>query len=171
MKCSCALADESEQTEISKHAQDCARRIAFDEAVTSAFVLTHQRVMCPLHALPFRDEWPRGVVIFTVAIVKYVTAIDGIWDEARELANAGPDAELGIKALEPVLDRRAACCRVTPNELVAVYEETKIGVKRHCKFCGIKRMGTPVQATNLGRVRHACFVCMSTASARPFDVH
>ena len=132
-------------------------------------MLTHRRVMCSVHSKPFQAQWPKGAAIFTVEAFRAVTAVPGIWDEARRLAGVGPDEKMSPRALEAVLDARPACCRLTPTTLVAVYEASKIGKSGHCEACGRKAIGGPVSASNINYA-HVCFACVATASESPQGV-
>lgn len=140
-----------------------------EEPHPDAVQLDADRIACGLHRLPFRARWPLGFAIFTVRAFQEVTALDGIWDEAKSLLDAAArialgDAPLGPRALEPVLDKRPACCRFSAAQLAALYAETNIGAMNICSVCGLYALGTPINATNQ-HLAHLCFVCMSRASA------
>lgn len=138
---------------------------------TDAVVLKHSRLFCALHGEPFRSQWPKGFVIAMVKGFQMFTAIDGVWDEARRLHGLGADIDLIPKHLEIVMDARPICCRIARTLLLELYKETGIGTMARCKICGRKSLGTPYEATNLGKLKHLCFDCVVTASATPQGVH
>jgi len=141
----------------------------FDPATFDGPILTRERTLCPIHGEPFREKWPAGWPIFSVRAFQELTGIDGIWEEARRRAGLAEGTDVPPKAMELVLDARPACCRFSPQRLLALYEEAKIGVVRRCKMCGVKRLGTPYKATNapIGGWSHVCFLCVVHASATP----
>lgn len=156
--------------QLDPHADDCARKIAFRQALATAIILTNERATCGVHRLPFRERWPAGMAVFCVEAFRAVSALPGIWEEARELANLPAGAELTPKMLEAVLDKRPVCCRVTPQTLAELYGATTIGQVKICTYCGRFAKGTPIETVQQGRLDHVCFVCMSTASATPQEV-
>lgn len=169
VQCTCAAHDDT-GSDLDPHADDCARRIAFRHMIATTIILTNERATCGVHRLPFREQWPAGLAVFCVEAFRAVTAVPGIWEEARELAQLPADATLGPKLLEAVLDKRPVCCRVSPQALVDLYVATKIGQVKICTYCGRFAKGTPIETVQQGRLDHVCFVCMSTASASSQEV-
>jgi hypothetical protein len=166
VRCSCAAHDDDGR-DLDVHAADCARKVAFHETLATTLIMTDARVACGLHRLPFRDRWPSGFAVFTVEVFRAVTAIPGIWDEVRELAKLPAEAELSPKLFEAVLDKRPACCRVSPATLVELYAASGIGHVKICTYCGRFAKGTAIETLEQGRINHVCFACMSTASTTP----
>jgi len=194
-KCNCSRASDDASVNMNEHETTCARVIEWREYQSKAFIIDHKRVLCPVHGMPFQAQWPLGFAVFAVKIFEVVTGVPGIWDEALRLARPAkcttdePCASclrndgslclmssetdvtpyrLGVKALEPVLDARPACCRISPDKLVELYREARIGKKGRCRFCGrMQSWGTPITASNTGPLKHVCFDCISTASSTP----
>jgi hypothetical protein len=136
---------------------------SFDPATFEGVVMSFERALCAIHGAAFRDQWPRGFGVFMVRIFLEVTAVDGVWDEAKRLS--GKD-DRSPKDLELVLDVKPGCCRVPKARLLAVFEECGVGVLRRCKTCGKKRLGTPITATNASW-SHVCFTCIAHATPYP----
>lgn len=138
---------------------------------TKMIELTRERALCPVHGEVFRDEWPRGFPIFMVTAFQAVTAIEGIWDEARRRSGiTDATAKLSPKTLEAVFDARPMCCRLPPRVLARLIEDARKGRRGWCRVCGEKRAGEAIQTSNLGRIPHICYGCVSTASASPQGV-
>ena len=167
--CTCAAHDDTSPF-LDPHAEDCARKIAFREKLATTFTMTDQRSTCGLHRLPFRERWPVGMGIFAVEASRIVLGMPSVHAEARELAGLPADAKIEPKMVEAVLDRRPACCRVTREQLVELYVASKIGLVKHCHYCGAYAKGTPIETEQQGRIDHVCFNCMSTASSTPQEV-
>ncbi len=138
-----------------------------DVATFEGVLLEHHRIACGLHMLPFKERWPSGWPIFTIKMFQAVVVVDGVLDEAHRLAGRTADDAHVMKDIERALDVRPACERITRTKLVEIYSESRIGVRGRCSVCNRKRIGTPIEATNIS-LPHLCFECMSTASATPF---
>ena len=138
----------------------------FDPATFEGIMLEFKRVLCQVHGSPFRPAWPTGYMIFMVRAFQEVTAVPGVWDDARRLAGVPDGVAVPPKAIELVLDVRPACCRLPAKKLAALYEECKIGRQARCKVCHRKAMGTPIEAANVA-YSHCCFLCVASASATP----
>jgi hypothetical protein len=136
----------------------------------AAIVLDHRRSLCPLHGEPFRAQWPLGFAIFMVKGFQAVTAIDGIWDEARRLHGLAADADLDPKKLELVFDVRPICCRLSKQALRGLYVDCAIGVTRRCRVCNRKALGTEYKSQQQD-FAHLCFDCVCSASSTPQGVH
>lgn len=161
-RCTCSKGD----APIKEHADDCAYRKAFDPDKFDGIVMTRERALCPVHGEVFRDEWPRGFPIFTLMAFQVVVAVDGLWEEARRRAGiTDPSAKVDQKALEAVFDARPICCRLPAPELARLLAEARKGKRAWCKVCGQKRAGEAIQTSNMGRIPHICYQCVSTASA------
>lgn len=171
LNCSCGKGDDP-HLDIKEHTEDCARRKAFDPATFEGIMMSTERAVCGLHALPFKDGWPRGALVFMVTAFSEATAIPGIWDEARRLGRFGPEVEtIPVKALERVFDVKPICCRLSRPNLVKAYEATKVGTMARCKFCDRKGIGTPIETEQQGKIKHVCFPCLAGASSTPFHTH
>lgn len=170
VKCDCSRASDDPQVGLQEHTEECAHRKDWEDAKAKSFMITRERVLCPVHGEPFREKWPIGFPTFSVKAFQKFTAIAGVWDEARRLGGFAADAEMPIKALEPVLDVRPVCCRVSKSALVELYVASGIGVDKRCKVCGRKRLGTPVSTSNMGYLKHICFTCIASASETPQNV-
>lgn len=133
-------------------------------------MLTQARMCCSLHGEPFRAQYPKGVPIFMVHSFQMVTAIPGIWEEARRIAGAAPDTELHPKTMEAVLDVKPICCRLTRKQLFDCYIESKVGTMGRCRVCHRKGIGTEYK-TATQFFAHLCFECVCSASSSPQDVH
>lgn len=99
-------------------------------------------VLCPVHGEPFRSQWPKGVG----AIVKLFADVFGTDEQLAEEVNATTNAaELPFEqAVLVCLARRSVCERVTPDRLIAMYAEAKIGKFDVCDVCGRPdTLGTP----------------------------
>ena len=138
----------------------------FDPATFEGAILEFRRALCSVHGTPFRPTWPAGYPLFIVRAFQEITAIKSVWDEARKIAGLADGDNVPAKVLEKVLDARPLCCRLPPDTLAKLYEETKIGVLARCDVCHRKALGTPIKATNV-TYSHCCFTCVASASATP----
>jgi len=141
----------------------------FDPETFPGIMLDFNRVLCSVHGMPFKPAWPKGYAIFMVRAFQEVTAIPGVWEEARGYAGLTGDVEVPVKALERVLDFKPACCRLSRPQIVALYEESKVGALARCGVCHRKALGTPIEATNVS-YKHLCFTCCAGATATPQNV-
>ena len=134
-------------------------------ATTTAIVLLHNRVCCPVHGEPFRAEYPKGYPTFMIKSFQEVTVVPGLWDECKRLTGK---EEPTAKDLEAVFDVKPICCRLPVAKLVEVYEDCGIGKVARCDVCRVKRKGTPITASNVS-YKHCCFMCIATASETPHN--
>jgi hypothetical protein len=131
--------------------------------------LTNERVGCALHLEPFRKRWPAGFAVFSVTLFQQVMAGvvgEKLVEDIRRYHGLAPDAEVDIELVEGALDRKPACCRLTPAQLKAAYLASKVGHLNRCKHCGRKAMGTEIKHRDgeaVRTIRHVCFDCLVTA--------
>lgn len=129
-----------------------------------AIEMSPERVACAQHREPFRARWPMGYPIFMVTLFQRVVGRDSpkargeaFWEEPKKLV---PAEDASPKELiEAALSKTPLCCRVTPTELEAAYDESGVGVRAVCEGCGRKRLGTPFR-TRAQRWGHMCFGCV-----------
>src|ERR1700733_7015313 len=84
--------------------------------------LTIGRVCCPLHSEPFRDEWPKGWMPFSLTLLQAGLATETLIDEAEQ------DPHL----IDGALDRVPLCERVDPDVLMRAYIDCGLGRESKC---------------------------------------
>lgn len=118
--------------------------------------LEMHRVICTRHGEVFRHRWPRGYVRFCTIGFKLV--VDG---ERFAAATEGKVEEIG-----PQLDITPICCRLSDEQLLSVYEQTRVGRRRRCGLCKRKRDGTSYRieqsagSSKFFVIPHVCFRCV-----------
>lgn len=145
--------------------EDALTADAFD-----GIVVTHERVACDLHGAPFRDRWPTGWPTFAITAIKVMLDSAEVMEEARRLGGIAPEVRIDPKIIERVLDVRPACCRMLRYRLIELYEACGVGVRKRCKVCGRKALGTPITAVNASWT-HMCFSCISNATGSDPSKH
>lgn len=129
--------------------------------------MTNERIACVLHMEPFRKRWPAGWAIFAVTVFQGALANDATVADIRKYHGLAPDVEVDISMIEGALDRKPACCRITPAQLKAAYLASKVGHLGRCRPCNRKAMGTEIKHQEHGgpvrTIRHVCFDCLVTA--------
>lgn len=116
-------------------------------------LLTLERLLCARHGEPFRAQWPKGFPIFTVKAFQVVAS-------KPEIAAA---VEGDVRGIERLLDEKPACCRLTSDEMLALYGDAGIGVVATCQNCRRFALGTPYSRSMPGGVEkddHICFECV-----------
>ena len=158
--CSCGVGDG--EKDIGKHAETCENRIDWEETKRTAIMIEpFKHVFCPMHGEPLRTTWPQGYPIFSVKAFQLLAGNPKVVDDCRRLHGLAEDAPIdNVKMLEPVFELKQMCCRLTKDQLMAMYVETRVGVNRRCRVCGKKRLGAPFRAANLGELGHVCFGCV-----------
>lgn len=123
--------------------------------------LIPERVACSRHCEPFRAKWPKGFILFSLAL------IDDIWQNERVIRDAkriqGHDGLVDPKIIEGVLDIKPACCRVTKEQLLRAYALSELGRVGRCESCKKKRRGTRFNSRvgdKIFKHRHICFHCV-----------
>lgn len=117
--------------------------------------LTIERVCCPLHGEPFREEWPRGYMPFALTLLQAVLARPAFVDECEGHADW----------VDGALDATPLCERVTRDELLAAFTGCGIGKGAVCDNCGVTREGVAMLLSEPGNAvpshrDHVCFVCI-----------
>lgn len=131
----------------------------FDPENFDGINVTHERLLCPRHGEPLRTQWPKGLAISMVMLMDFCFKRSDVLAECREVSGCGPDGKPEPKAIEQVLDRIPACCRVHTKQLRVVYGKMGIGTRKRCQGCKRKRLGTPYKAQG-GVFDHLCFDCV-----------
>lgn len=123
--------------------------------------LPHTRVICGRHGEPFRAEWPKGYALFCVNGLKAVMESESFTKEC------GGDVDL----VNGLLDQKPICCRLSPDELVSLYESCGIGHLGTCAACYQEKMTVPIRDLNFwGRVRRTVRLCLqcSVQHTKPY---
>lgn len=117
-------------------------------------VLTFERCLCTRHGEPFRSEWPSGFMVFSL----------------KGLQKLGIEAPDGLPAnqvigwIELQLSERPICCRLTREQLLPLYLESKKWKRRICVNCKELREGSPCKTRGddgkLVDLRHVCLWCV-----------
>lgn len=118
--------------------------------------MSFERVFCARHGEPFMAQWPKGFPIAMVKLFQLITAIEDFWNQKVE-------GESDKAYVERVLDVQPACCRVTDEEMLKLYYDSRIGKRKKCKNCGNKATGTEYQLSFGMETRthsHICFNCV-----------
>lgn len=149
-----------------------------DYDATKAINLTLERVWCPTHGEPLRARWPKGHLIAALFMLggppdpETRKPSGGLLVE--ETFSAIVAARTGEKptdaewrgAIEATLDEIPACCRVTPEVLIAAYTAAEVSRgRRTCVLCMRPGEGTPAK-TNQGSLQHVCFECFARRARR-----
>lgn len=117
-------------------------------------------VVCELHGEPLRAQWPLGYVIMAVELVDRCLKSPELAEEAkRATKKETPSPEEAVA----LLAKKAACCRVSREVLLELYEKAKIGEFKRCVHCKKKGLGTPFRVRGpAGDVDlpHVCFRCI-----------
>lgn len=117
-------------------------------------IFTLQRILCVKHGEPFRNLWPLGFASFSIRA----------WDRLCTNLDFGEECGGDKERIEPLLDIKPICCRLSNIQLVAVYRECPISVLARCEGCGQKKDGSTFSMQNhWGRVKqfkHMCFDCV-----------
>lgn len=103
--------------------------------------LTPDRVACPGHMAPFREQWPVGWSVFAVKLLERVI-------QNPKVQAALDNEEDHITAFNAMLDTCPMCCRATPKLLLEAYDEVQSVV------AGAEQLG----AAGLWPV-HTCLRC------------
>lgn len=111
--------------------------------------LTVGRTSCPLHLAPYKSKWPMGYAIFVGGLLDTVLADPQFQQEAD-----GKTQQINV-----LLDLKPLCCRVFPERLMQVYEQSKIGKIDVCTICELKALGTQIE-TAQEKFSHLCFSCV-----------
>jgi len=88
-------------------------------------------------------------------------------DEIRRLLRLAPETPVTNKQLEAALDSRPLCCRLTVQQLEALYAESLGGETRRCVVCRRRGLGGPMLTANLGKLPHVCFRCVASSRSHP----
>jgi hypothetical protein len=126
-------------------------------------LLSHESTFCSMHGEPFRAEWPKGSIVFQIEAMHILLMRVDLVQEVEAL---GGTFEHGVEA---VLKKIPACCRLTDDELLALYEKSGVGRIRRCFGCNATAKGTPyrivdpdVDAAKHVELEHLCFGCVVT---------
>lgn len=125
--------------------------------------LSFNRMFCSLHGEPFREQWPRGAILFQLKGLQAVLEKDG--DDLKGLvAIVKAPEDPNTRGLELLLDRKPVCCRLPRDRLLALYTETGIGKKARCVSCHRKQLGTSLRSRQSDEsvitIPHVCFSCL-----------
>ena len=123
--------------------------------------------MCAQHGEPFRDEWPKGALLFMVYGFQKLMEIPA----TQEVCN--DEDKLIFKAkLEAYLDNKPLCCRLDSLVLLGLYAQIheEIGLWKHakCQNCGTMQLGSTYQVlaekrwgkSKVIKYHHICFNCI-----------
>ena len=111
--------------------------------------LTFDRVVCPRHGEPFRDEWPNGFPTFSMLLFEDLSKNETF------LEVVGHDTKL----ISAAFDRQPLCERVSKPTLMGAYLASGIGKEAKCSNCGEINYGTPYRTTGQ-HFKHLCFECI-----------
>lgn len=128
-----------------------------DDEPQPAIALSISRVCCPLHGEPFREEWPKGWMPFSLMLLRAALATPTLIDEAEQ----------DVNLINGALDRTPLCERVEPEVLMEAYTDCGLGRMARCDNCGVPRQGVVMLLTQPGnvvptRLDHVCFDCIVT---------
>lgn len=135
------------------------------ESVRPRIDLEMRHVMCPVHAIVFKDSWPDGAIAFSAMCAKWALEDEKVSSDVNLImGTTEPDLLMIPKALE----MKPVCCRMGHTKLALTFEAIpNFGRRARCSTCGQKRMGVRIEAAN--RVYpHMCFRCASTARSTPY---
>lgn len=125
-------------------------------------------MFCAIHGEPFREEWPRGGMLFQLKAIEALFAMDALWEEIR--AHTGRDPGPSSKEeIEAALDRKPVCCRLSGDTLLETYRwqhaQGGIGRKGFCSGCGAFGLGASYRFVHSGgaikTLPHVCFACVA----------
>jgi len=124
--------------------------------------LTIGRVCCPLHSEPFREEWPKAWMPFSLTLLQAALASETLADEAEQTEGWLNDA----------LDRVPLCERVERDVLMQAYIDCGLGRIARCDNCGVPRQGVVMRLMQPGntvptRLDHVCFECIAKRLRHP----
>lgn len=134
--------------------------------------LTFERMFCGIHGEPFREQWPRGAVIFQLKAFTILVEDATFWEELERRFGLDVDAsdEQRHERMGKMFDVRPLCCRLG-DKLVDVYvwqyENKGIGVPGFCcnPHCGSFALGAPFKQKlpdgRVDRIPHICFRCVA----------
>jgi hypothetical protein len=114
-------------------------------------------VTCSRHSEPFRAEYPRGFVVFTMTLLTDCFKSEEIQREARSLEEGWEDRFIAL------LKERPACERAEADALKRAYRTARddwpFGV---CENCGLAKKGAPYTIKHVveKRYSHICFDCV-----------
>lgn len=127
-----------------------------------------EHVWCPLHGEPFRADYPAGFPVATVQLLQAALELDDLIADAAE-SSPGSEAPR-VEAALPALERKRACCRVTPETLLDVYRGARDDWPLElCDLCGDEAHGAPYVrdvsaeqgvAGATETFAHVCFACV-----------
>lgn len=120
-----------------------------------------KHVVCWKHGEPFRKKWPNGYTIFSVEASTRL-----LQDEHFIKMVYNDDPEKQVNNILKHLSGKPICCRIPPEELIALYEslevQYEVGNWRTglCDLCGSDRIGFAFKEPAVGkRYKHICFHC------------
>lgn len=142
---------------------------AKDDGERPLIDLSQRRMFCSIHGEPFREQWPRGALIFQCKALEVIFKDSSFWDEIE--ARFGPAKPVPASSIEAVLDSRPVCCRLGGDRLLETYEwqyaNKGIGTQGFCQAprCGRFAPGAPMLFKPPGRdaqrTPHVCFQCVA----------
>jgi hypothetical protein len=113
-------------------------------------------ILCARHGEPYRANWPMGIGAMLAMGLEFIK-------EDIELAQEW-EALGGVEYMGAALTKRPICERVSPEHLMMMYLDSKIGVFGLCDHCRDIKCGTPYRLMNywgrLVKKRHLCFDCV-----------
>jgi hypothetical protein len=124
--------------------------------------LTMGRVCCPLHSEPFREEWPKGWMPFSLTLMQAALASETLADEAEQSEDW----------VNGALDRVPLCERVEPAVLEQAYVDCGLGKLSRCDNCSRTAQGVTMRLMMPGNMLptlldHVCFECITTRLRHP----
>lgn len=133
--------------------------------------ITFERLFCARHGEPFRYEWPKGFPTAMMMLVQAVMELEETQKDGREIAGVPDGVDLDILILEKVLDKKPACCRLPPKQMLQIYldihKQAGLGKVSRCQVCKLQKLGTPYRTRHESK-KHVCFSCVLFAM-KPFN--
>jgi hypothetical protein len=116
--------------------------------------IPNHMLLCPVHKEPFRLTWPKGLILINQRFADWLLFRSNL-----------PDKMHGEKEdITTMLKLKPWCCYITQAELLALYNDARLGSREVCDICKQLYRGTPYRLrTHTGKVRtlkHLCFVCL-----------
>jgi len=121
-----------------------------------AIQMSFERIFCARHGEPLKPSWPSGYAIMMVGLFDEVfRKRDTLAEAVAATGDERPDPQI----IEALLDVTPACCRVSSEILLRLYNEADFGVVAKCRGCRRKRMGAHYRFSHQAP-GHICFECV-----------
>ena len=119
-----------------------------------------RQVVCMRHGEPFREQWPKGYMLFLLEAFDKILGPDGDLARRDKVWAGKPDDShaMDVTHIESAFTRKPMCCWLTRDELLELYIKSEIGKRKFCAVCRELRLGTPI-TTALRKYPHVCFEC------------